>query len=93
MTDTTRADYGPNRSAPHAIEAEEAVLGCVLINPEAYFEVAPILHPDDFYIHKHRWIWEAFVGLHDQRLPIDIITVAEELERHNQLGEVGGSPG
>jgi replicative DNA helicase len=91
MTDTTRADYGPNRSAPHAIEAEEAVLGCVLINPEAYFEVAPILHPDDFYLHKHRWIWEAFVGLHDQRLPIDIITVAEELERHNQLGEVGGS--
>ncbi len=91
MTDTTRADYGPNRSAPHAIEAEEAVLGCVLINPEAYFEVAPILRPDDFYLHKHRWIWDAFVGLHDQRLPIDIITVAEELERHNQLGEVGGS--
>ena len=91
MTDTTRADYGPNRSAPHAIEAEEAVLGCVLINPDAYFEVAPFLHPDDFYLHKHRWIWDAFVGLHDQRLPIDIITVAEELERHNQLGEVGGS--
>jgi replicative DNA helicase len=91
MTDTPRADYGPNRSAPHAIEAEEAVLGCVLINPEAYFEVAPILRPDDFYLHKHRWIWDAFVGLHDQRLPIDIITVAEELERHNQLGEVGGS--
>jgi replicative DNA helicase len=91
MTDNPRADYGPNRSAPHAIEAEEAVLGCVLINPEAYFEVAPILRPDDFYLHKHRWIWDAFVGLHDQRLPIDIITVAEELERHNQLGEVGGS--
>ncbi len=91
MTDTTRADFGPNRSAPHAIEAEEAVLGCVLINPEAYFEVAPVLRPDDFYLHKHRWIWDAFVALHDQRLPIDIITVAEELERHNQLGEVGGS--
>ena len=91
MTDTIRADFGPNRSAPHAIEAEEAVLGCVLINPEAYFEVAPVLRPDDFYLHKHRWIWDAFVALHDQRLPIDIITVAEELERHNQLGEVGGS--
>jgi replicative DNA helicase len=91
MTDTSRADYGPNRTAPHAIEAEEAVLGCVLINPDAYFEVAPILRPDDFYLHKHRWIWDAFVALHDQRLPIDIITVAEELERHNQLGEVGGS--
>ena len=91
MTDTPRADYGPNRTAPHAIEAEEAVLGCVLINPEAYFEVAPILRPEDFYLHKHRWIWDAFVALHEQRLPIDIITVAEALERHNQLGEVGGS--
>ena len=89
MTDT--ADYGPNRSAPHAIEAEEAVLGCVLINPDAYFEVSAFLKPDDFYLHKHRWIWDAFVGLHEQRLPIDIITVSEELERHTQLAEVGGT--
>src|SRR5687767_153461 len=91
MTDTIRADFGPNRSAPHAIEAEEAVLGCVLINPEAYFEVAPVLRPDDFYLHKHRWIWDAFVALHDQRPPIDIITGAQELARDDQLGEVGSS--
>lgn len=91
MTDTTRADFGPNRSAPHAIEAEEAVLGCILINPEAFFDVAGFLRPDDFYLHKHRWIWDAVVNLHEQRLPIDIITLGEELERHNQLAEVGGA--
>jgi replicative DNA helicase len=91
MTDTPGADYGPNRSAPHAIEAEEAVLGCVLINPEAFYEVAAFLRAEDFYLHKHRWVWSAFVSLHDQRLPIDIITVSEELERHNQLGEAGGA--
>jgi replicative DNA helicase len=84
------ADYGPNRSAPHAVEAEEAVLGCVLINPDAYFEVAAFLRPDDFYLHKNRWVWDAYVSLHEQRLPIDVITVSEELERHNQLGEAGG---
>jgi len=85
------ADYGPNRSAPHAVEAEEAVLGCVLINPDAYFEVAAFLKPEDFYLHKNRWVWDAFINLHEQRLPIDIITVSEELERHNQLAEAGGA--
>jgi replicative DNA helicase len=66
-------------------------LGCVLINPDSFFEVSAFLRPDDFYLHKHRWIWNAFVGLHEQRLPIDIITVSEELERHSQLGEAGGA--
>ena len=55
MTDII-ADYGPNRSAPHTVEAEEAVLGCVLINPDAYFEVSAFLRPDDFYLHKNRWL-------------------------------------
>ncbi|MEP7356190.1 MAG: replicative DNA helicase [Anaerolineales bacterium] len=90
MTNIT-ADYGPNRSAPHAVEAEEAVLGCVLINPDAYFEVSAFLRPDDFYLHKNRWIWNAFVSLHEQRLPIDTITVSEELERNTQLAEAGGT--
>jgi len=85
------ADYGPNRSAPHAVEAEEAVLGCVLINPDAYFEVAAFLKPEDFYLHKNRWVWDAFVNLHEQRLPIDLITVSEELERRSQLAEAGGA--
>jgi replicative DNA helicase len=93
MTDSPSAisaDYGPSRQAPNAVEAEEAVLGCILINPESYFEVSPFLRADDFFLHKHRWIWNAFVGLHEQRLPIDILTVSEELERHNQLNEAGG---
>ena len=90
MSDT-QADYGPNRSAPHAVEAEEAVLGYVLINPDAYFDVAAFLRSDDFYLHKNRWVWNAFVSLHEQRLPIDIITVTGELERFNQLAEAGGA--
>jgi replicative DNA helicase len=75
---------------PHSREAEEAVIGSVLINPESYYDVAQFLQPDDFYIHRHRWVWEAFTRLHEQRIPIDILTVSDELNQKGQLGEVGG---
>jgi replicative DNA helicase len=71
-------------------EAEEAVIGSILINPEAYYDVAPFLKADDFYIHRHQWIWEAFLRLHEQRVPLDILTISEELNQLGQLGEVGG---
>ncbi len=75
---------------PHNIEAEEAVIGAVLIDPESFFDVAQFLKADDFYLVKHRWIWDVFAALHDNRTPIDLLTTQEELERRNQLGEVGG---
>ncbi|MBN2148434.1 MAG: replicative DNA helicase [Anaerolineales bacterium] len=75
---------------PHSREAEEAVLGAVLINPEAYFDVAQFLREDDFYIYRHRWIWQAFSRLNERRSPIDFLTVREELEQIGQLAEVGG---
>lgn len=62
---------------PHDAEAEAAVLGAVLINPETYFEVAQILRAEDFFILRHRWIWEAIARLHEQRKPVDLLTVAE----------------
>jgi replicative DNA helicase len=77
-------------AVPHSREAEEAVVGAVLINPEVYYDVAQFLQADDFYIHRHRWIWEAFASLHEQRIPIDLLTVGEELDRKGQLSEVGG---
>lgn len=76
---------------PHSREAEEAVLGSVLINPEAYYDVAPFLMADDFYIHRHQWIWKAFTSLHEQRSPIDFLTVSEELDQQGQLAEIGGA--
>ena len=57
---------------PHSREAEEAVIGAVLINPEAYYDVAQFLAPDDFYIHRNKWIWETFVELHDRNEAIDL---------------------
>jgi replicative DNA helicase len=75
---------------PHSREAEEAVIGSVLINPEAYYDVASFLRSDDFYIHRHRWIWDTFSRLHERRIPIDFLTVSQELDQQGQLAEVGG---
>jgi replicative DNA helicase len=79
------------QAQPHNRQAEEAVLGAVLINPESYFDVASFLQPDDFYIVRNRWIWEAFTHLHERRSPIDFLTVCSELEQQSQLAEVGGA--
>jgi len=66
------------------------VVGAILINPEAYYDVAHFLRGDDFYIHRHRWIWETFTRLHERRVPIDLLTVSEELNQLGQLAEIGG---
>jgi replicative DNA helicase len=93
MTDFSSAEETTAPAAPsipHNREAEEAVVGAVLINPEVYYDVAQFLQADDFYIHRHRWIWEAFTSLHEQRIPIDLLTMNEELDRKGQLSEIGG---
>jgi len=77
-------------AVPHSREAEEAVVGAVFINSEVYYDIAQFLNADDFYIHRHRWIWEAFTSLHEQRIPVDLLTVSDELDRRGQLNELGG---
>ena len=78
------------QSQPNSREAEEAVLGSILINPESYYDVAEILHEDDFYIIRNQWVWSAYVRLNEKRSPIDILTVSEDLQEHNQLADIGG---
>ncbi len=75
---------------PHSREAEEAVIGAVLINPEVYYDLAQFLSPDDFYLHRLRFIWEAFISLHEKRIPIDFLTVNDTLESMNRLEDIGG---
>ena len=75
---------------PYNLDAEEAVLGSILIDSDAYFEVASMLRPDDFRSVKHRWIWDTFSTLHEQQVPIDMLTTQDELERQGQLEEAGG---
>ncbi len=87
----TSAEERQVQGTPFVREAEEAVLGAILVNPESYFDVAQFLSAEDFFIHRNRWIWEACESLTEQRLPIDILTVSEELERKSRLEEIGGS--
>jgi replicative DNA helicase len=97
MTEQPPRDEGENlgrdiQVQPHNPQAEEAVLGAVLIDSEAYFNLAPFLETDDFYIIRNRWIWEAIVTLHERRSPIDLLTLSQTLERKNRLEEIGGMP-
>lgn len=87
----TRTTLAPNRMIPHNVEAEQAVLGALLLDPETIVQIIPILHTKDFYLEKHQWIFEAIFALHERREPIDFLTVVAELERRNQLNEVGGA--
>ncbi len=81
----------PDRTVPQNIEAEEAVLGALLIDPEAIFRVLSFLRADHFYLRKHRWIYEAIVALHEQREPLDFLTLTTELEQREHLEAIGGS--
>jgi replicative DNA helicase len=75
--------------APHNVEAEEAVLGSVLLDSEA-LHLIPDLRPEDFYMLRHQWIWETILALRDDQLPIDYLTIASDLERRGRLEEIGG---
>ena len=78
------------RIEPHSREAEEAVLGAVLINPEKYFDVGQIISVEDFYIHRHQWIWKAFSTLVEKGRDIDVQTVSDELEKQGKSADSGG---
>jgi replicative DNA helicase len=75
---------------PHSREAEEAVIGAILINPDSYYDVAQFLQAEDFYIHRHRWIWEAITRLQERRTPVDFLTISEALDSSGRLAEIGG---
>ncbi len=81
----------PDKMAPHNIEAEEAVLGSLLIDPEALFRVSSFLQAEDFYLQKNAWIYDAILDLNERREPIDFVTLCDEMERREQLEAIGGA--
>jgi replicative DNA helicase len=78
------------RSPPHSREAEESVIGAVLLSEEAVNEVMDRLHPPDFYVPAHQAIFEAMRELFDTNQAIDAVTVSEALRRRGELDKVGG---
>lgn len=75
---------------PFSVEAESGVLGSILIDPEAIHEVLSIVKPGDFYRDAHRTIFKAMENLHAIHEPADFVTLCDELERHDDLDEIGG---
>lgn len=80
----------PAKSIPANIEAERAVLGSLMIDPDAIIKVANFLRAEDFFRERHAWLYEAMLALNERREPLDFVTIVDELERRNQLEEIGG---
>ena len=75
---------------PHSFEAEQSVLGGLMLDNEAWDRVAERVIDKDFYSRPHRLIFQAMTRLSNAGNPIDLITLQEELERSEQLEESGG---
>jgi len=80
-----------DQMTPHNLPAERAVLGSLLIDPDAYYKVASIVEASDFYVEKHRWIFGAYADLIDRGSQPDYVTLCDELDRRQQLVDMGGS--
>lgn len=83
--------YRAEQLAPHSVEAEEAVLGAILINPDALLEVLEFLSPEAFFIVRHAWVYEAMLALYRDKQPIDYLTIVNHLEQSGRLAECGGA--
>jgi replicative DNA helicase len=79
-----------DRLPPQSIEAEQSVLGAILIDRDAVIEVAEFLRPEDFYRQAHAQVYAVMLDLFERREPIDVVTVSEALERSGELESIGG---
>lgn len=87
-----RAPRPGDRVPPHSEEAERAVLGCALQDAARVLDlcIERQISPESFYVQRHQALYEAMLGLHEARKPVDFVTVAERLRETNQLEAVGG---
>ena len=81
------------RIPPHNLDAEQSVLGAVLIDPDAIVNVADLIVPDSFYKPSHKIIYEAMEKLYEKRQPIDVVTLTSELKKMKRLKAAGGTAG
>ncbi|HKJ63915.1 MAG TPA: replicative DNA helicase, partial [Desulfopila sp.] len=80
-----------SRVPPQNLEAEQSVLGSILLKANVFGNVLEILQPEDFYSPAHRIIYDGMISLFEKNDPHDIITLTNHLKDHNRLDEVGGA--
>lgn len=81
----------PLRIPPQSIEAEKALLGSIMIRPDAINEVMDVVAAHSFYVEKHRNIWKTMLELFSKGTPIDLLSLSSRLKEKEQLDQVGGA--
>ncbi len=81
-----------DRLPPQDVDTETACLASALLSREALYKVIEILHTEDFYLDKHRIIYNSILELERKNLPIDLTTLKKQLDDNNQLDKIGGEP-
>lgn len=79
------------RVPPSNVDAEQSVLGSLLLDKDAIIKVVDFLQSGDFYRESHGRIYEAMLDLYEKRMPIDVVTLTDRLEKDKKLEEIGGA--
>ena len=91
MNEALFAEPTISQPLPHSLEAEQAVLGGLMLKNDAFDSVAEVLGENDFFGADHRSIFNAMAGLASEGQPFDPITLTEHLQNSNELSAVGGA--
>lgn len=80
-----------DRVPPQDLDIERALLGAIMLNADAVYEIVDTIHAESFYASKHRTIFDAMLGLNQKGEPVDLISVSGKLKERKQLDQIGGS--
>ena len=83
--------YSPYKVPPHNLDAEQAIVGGILINNDAFTQIVDIISDEDFYKEAHALIYEGMLALYNRDDPIDVITLSQVLKEKGVLDKVGGT--
>lgn len=75
---------------PNSLEAEQALLGCILLDNDAQMEIFAKLYPDDFYTESHKNIYDSMLKIYNKSIPVDFVTLTNQLEVEKKLETIGG---
>ncbi len=81
----------PDKLPPQNVEAEQCLLGCLMLDKDAIIKVVDFIRSEDFYKDIHQNVYQAMVDLYSRADPIDILSVSARLKEKNQLDDLGGS--
>ncbi len=82
--------YAASRIPPQSLDSEKALLGSIMLRPEAIFDIIDLIRPESFYAEKHRIIFQNMLELANKREPIDLLSLSTKLREKKQLDMIGG---